>query len=165
MLYKLTYKDFREANQAFFRHQRFWYFFCWGICVYFAFRGLFATFYESSYIAGFYNFAIAALIFPLDINIFWRASVWLAWKRNSNCHIVRALELSPVGYTLIDHGACSMVEWNIYSCVIETRNLFVLYQSQAYPFQLFPKRAFGALREVESFRRLVREAGLEILPR
>ncbi|MBD3880328.1 YcxB family protein [Phormidium tenue FACHB-886] len=108
---------------------------------------------------------MAALLLPLDINIFRQLSVWLAWKKSSNRHTQKALELSSTGYTLTGQNSHSAVEWSNYSCVIETRNLFMLYESRSCPFQVFPKRAFGSFEELERFRRLVRSAGLEIVPR
>lgn len=165
MFYQLTFKDFQEANRAFFHHQRFWYFFCWGICAYFAFRGLVSMLYYSAYISGFYNFVIAALLLPLEINIFRWISLWLAWKKSSNHHIQKSLALDSVGYTITGQKSSSTVEWSNYSCVIETRNLFMLYESRSCPFQVFPKRAFGSLKELERFRQLMRSAGLEIVPR
>jgi hypothetical protein len=165
MLYQLTFKDFQEANRAFFHHQRFWYFFCWSVCAYFAFRGLVSAVYHSDYISGFYNAVMATLLLPLDLNLFRQLSVWLAWKRNSNCHTIKLLEVHPAGYTIIGSKSFSTAEWSTYNCVIETKNLFMLYESRACPFQLFPKRAFGSFEELERFRQLVRSAGLEILTR
>lgn len=49
----------------------------------------------------------------------------------------------------------SSVKWQLYIKAVETKNLFMIYQTKRL-FDMIPKRAFSSNEQVEEFRELVR---------
>lgn len=156
--YRLSLKDYQEANQAHFKSQLWIYFFFW----FFMIVGL--LFILLSFVAdtkidvfGVVYFWSFALIFfnPYFSNPLKNYFIARAWKNNPSLDHPITVEVEKEIIKMKTITFESSIQWQLYIKAVETKNLFMLYQAKAL-FNIIPKRAFSSDEQIEEFRELLR---------
>lgn len=156
--YRLSVKDYQEANQAHLKLQLWLYFFFWSFIIVGLFFLIIPLISEARLdLFSVCYFVFFAIIFfnpyfsnPLRNYFFSRT-----WKGFHNFHHPITTEVDEEQLKMQTINCESSVKWQLYIKAIETKNLFMLYPSKAL-FHLIPKRAFSSDEEVKEFRELLR---------
>jgi hypothetical protein len=98
--------------------------------------------------------ALHAIVTPLLI----------ASRAQNNKQLLAALvcEASPAGIRVRSQFVDTMLDWRLFSDVIETRRYFLLvFRDSKKMFQMAPKRAFASAQDVDRFRGMARHVNRE----
>jgi len=151
--YRLTFNDFLEANQAHLKSHGFLYLFLWVVSGLMVVVGL-----ASLLIGDIWNFCFSVIL-GICINpsfyLLQRYCLARTWKSQRCIREPVTLEVTEEGLTLSSPYFQSNLKWQIYTGFLETKNLFMVYQSERL-FNLFPKRAFNSDEQINEFRELLR---------
>ena len=156
--YRLSLKDYQEANQAYLKTQSLLYFLFW----LFVFMGLlkFLVFINHGGNLGDIFTVIFALSFPLLFfnpyfsNPLQRFLSSRTWKDLIELNHLITIEANEEILKITTFNSENTFQWQIYIKAIETKNLFMLYQAKTL-FHLIPKRAFSRDEQVKEFRLLL----------
>ncbi len=151
--YRLTFNDYLEANQAHVKSQRFSYFFLWVGSIFLMVRGFDCILSGNIWI--FFFFVILGIFANPSFNPLQRYYLARTWESQPSIRKPITIEITKEGITLYSPYFKSNLKWKIYIRFIETKNLFMIYQSNRF-FNLFPKRAFSSDEQVNEFRDLLR---------
>lgn len=156
--YRLSLKDYQEANQAHLKSQRWIYFFFW----FFMLLGLFflATFFLANtsidlFVIVWFLFFPIILFNPYFSNPIKNYFISRAWKGLPNLHHPITIDVDEERLKIKTFNCESSLQWQFHIKAIETKNLFILYQAKTL-FNMLPKRAFSSDEEVKEFRELLR---------
>ena len=161
--YRLNLKDYQEANQTHFQKmQRLSYIFCWAVSVVFSVIGLLIvvdsillkTGIGLNIINGCLFLALGIFLNPA-LNLLQRYMIYKNWKSNPSIREPVNLEVSEEGINSQGATFQSAIKWQIFTKFLESKNLFILYQSNNL-FNMIPKRAFSSDEQIEQFRDLLR---------
>lgn len=151
--YRLTFNDYLEANQAHLKSQRFSYFFLWVGSILLIVWGFDCILIGDILI--FFFFVILGIFANPSFNPLQRYYLASTWKSQPSIREPITIEVTKEGLTLYSSYFKSHLKWQIYTGFIETKNLFMVYQSKRF-FNWFPKRAFSSDEQVHEFRELLR---------
>lgn len=155
--YRLSLKDYQEAIHEHIKSRRFSYFFLWLLSILLIVEALYGLIFlggtAANQIFVLFSLFMGAGINP-EFNIFQKYTSYRLWKAQHNLHNSRETDVSEEGIKLKGEGFEANLEWKIYTHFIETKRLFILYQSKLC-FNMFPKRAFSNEQQVEEFRELL----------
>ncbi len=151
--YRITFNDFLEAHQAHLKSQRFLYLFIWIASISVVVVGVAGLF-----IGDIWNFCLLVIVgicINPSSNVLQRYCLARIWKSQPSIREPITLEVTKEGLTVSSPSFQSNLKWQIYTHFIETKNLFMVYQSKQI-FNLFPKRAFSSDEYIHEFRELLR---------
>ena len=158
--YRLSLKDYQEANQAHYKSQRFWYFLIWGLSLLMILLGIVYTFasfitlgFIGSLIKGTFSLFIGIFFCPY-FNLFQGYFITRAWRSQPSLREAMNLNITQEGLDCKAETYESKVQWQIFVKFLETKNVFMLYQAEAL-FNIIPKRAFNSDEEIEEFREIL----------
>jgi hypothetical protein len=156
--YRLSGKDYQEANQAHFKSQLWIYFFFWVFIIIgllFLILSLVAD--TQLDVFGIVYFWLFAIIFfnPYFSNPLKNYFVARTWKGFASLHQPMSVEVNEEVLKIKSINFDTSMQWQLYIKAVETKNLFMLYQAKAL-FNMIPKRAFSSDEQVEEFRELLR---------
>lgn len=166
--YRLSLKDYQEVNQAHLKLQPWIYIFFW-------FLILIGLFFLSQAIKNFFLCdkhcfeLIVAFVFlfflfllpPIFLcNPYFSSSIQnnnckLFWEKLTNLHQPMTVEVNEESLKFKTLYIEDKFKWQFFLQAVETRNIFMLYESQVV-FSMIPKRAFSNDAQVEEFRELLR---------
>jgi hypothetical protein len=156
--YRLSLKDYQEANQAHLKLQRWVYFFFW----FFILLGLFSIiiyFVSGRQLDVFV--IIYLLVFPTILvnpyfsNPIKNSFISRIWKGLPTLHHPITIEVNEEVLKIKTINSESSIQWQLYTKAVETKSLFMLYEAKML-FYMIPKRAFRSDEQVEEFRELLR---------
>lgn len=169
--YRLTLKDYQEANQTHFQKmRRLSYIFCWLLSIFFGVIGLLSVIASillltgmisdnnleepiSTLINGCVFLAVAIFVNP-TLNLLQRYLIYRNWKSNPSIREPVNIEVTEEGIDFEGATFKSAIKWQIYTNFLESKNLFMLYQSNNL-FNMIPKRAFSSNEQINQFRDLI----------
>ena len=151
--YRLTFNDYLEANQAHLKSRRFSYFFLWVGSTLLIVWGFDCILIGEIWI--FFFFVILGIVANPLFNPIQRYYLAYTWDSQPSIREPITIEVTKEGVSLYSPYFQSHLKWQIYTRFIETKNLFMVYQSKRF-FNLFPKRAFRNHEQVNEFRELLR---------
>jgi len=156
--YRLSLKDYQEANQAHLKLQRWIYFFFW----FFILGSLFflvtpLLINRTPDLFGFVWFLSSAILLfnPYFSNPIKNYFLNRHWKNLSNWHHPITIDVDEEKIKSKTVDCESSVQWRLFIKAIETKNLFMLYPAKAC-FNMIPKRAFSSDQQMDEFRELLR---------
>lgn len=159
--YRLTERDFFEANCAHLRSQRFLYWLRWLISLLFIAIGLlylvFAVFNSSFFIAlltGIIFLGGYALIPEPTINFWRRQQIGKIWQQSTWLHGVTEIEATEIELKTATPSLSTQIGWENFTHFIELPLLFVVYLTPRLIY-IFPKRAFVDAAQIDEFRSLL----------
>lgn len=156
--YRLSLKDYQEANQAHLKLQRWVYYFFW-FFILLGLLSLIISFVSGGQLDVFV--IVYLLVFPvIFLNPYFSNPIKTyfinrAWKGLPNLHHPISFEANAEILQIKTINSESSIQWQLYTKAVETKNLFMLYQGKRL-FYILPKRAFSSNEQVEEFRELVR---------
>ncbi len=151
--YRLTFNDFLEANQAHLKSHRFLYLVLWVVSSLMVVAGLVSILIGNIWDSC-YSIILGICIFP-SFNLLQRYCLARTWKSQPSIREPITFEVTEEGLTVSSPYFQSNVKWQIYTGFLETKNLFMVYQSKQL-YNLFPKRAFYSDEQINEFRELLR---------
>ena len=157
--YRLSLQDYQEANQAHLKLQRWLYFLFW-IFIVLGFWVLIISFFLGKTIG--IDILGAAAFFSLAINYFnpyfsstlKKYQFSRSWKWLSNLHHPITIDVNEESLKITGINFENRMQWQLYIQAIETKNLFMLYQTKRI-FNIIPKRTFNSNKQIEEFRELL----------
>jgi hypothetical protein len=160
--YRLSLKDYQEANQAHYKAMRFWYFLNWGLSLFLILLALVYIVIRFRLESGFVWDLIEAcfllflgIFLNPDLNLpFQRYFIALSWKNHPSLRETMNLEFTQEWMNLKGESFESKLRWKIFVKFLETKNLFLLYHSKIV-FNMIPKRAFNSDEEIQQFREML----------
>jgi hypothetical protein len=158
LAYRLSLKDFQEANQAHFKSQ-FWVYWAFWIFLLLGILSLILYFLGGQQLDFF--LIVCPFFFPIicfnpySSNPLKNYIIKLDWKGLHNLHHPMTVEVNEETIKMKNPVFNSSVKWQLYIKAVETKNLFMIYQTKRL-FDMIPKRAFSSNEQVEEFRELVR---------
>lgn len=156
--YRLSLKDYQEANQAHFKLQTWVYLVFWIFLLLWllSITTLFVSGKELDWFLIIYLLVFPILFFnPYFSNPFKNYFIKRAWKGLPNLHHPISFEVNEETLKFKSLNFDSSLQWQLYIKAVETKNLFMLYQGKLL-FNMIPKRAFNSDTQMEEFRELVR---------
>ena len=151
--YRITFNDFLEAHQAHLKSQRFLYLFLWFISISVVVVGVAGLLIGR--IWDFCFLVISSICINPSFNVLQYYCLARTWKSQPSIREPITLEVAKEGLTMSSSSFQSNLKWQIYTHFIETKNLFMVYQSKQI-FNVFPKRAFSNDEQIHEFRELLR---------
>ena len=159
--YRLTLKDYQEANQTHYESLRFWYFLNWIFSILLILLGILSILLLSqkigvlvSFLLGCFWLFMGVFVNPY-LNLYQRYFVSRTWKSYQALKEAMNVDITQEGLNIKGESFECTSKWKIYTKFMETPKLFMLYQSKNL-FNLIPKRAFNSDEEIEEFRELLR---------
>jgi hypothetical protein len=154
--YRLSLKDYQEANKFHLKNRKFQYLMLWVLsCLLIVFGVVYAILTSDIY-NGLFGIAIAIIVHP-EINFINQFFMRFAWKNQSNA------AREPVEIEVLEEGISkkaenyqSFVRWPIFSKFIETPNLFILCEGKSL-MHIIPKRAFESNEQIQAFKTRLNE--------
>ncbi len=167
--YRLSLKDLQESNQASLKFNRDWLKLFFHLLI-----GQVLYFLLMSVISNIkFSILYVVVLTPLWLLFshpyfsipFSNYSLRLVWKKSTLLHMLHPVIIINADEDKIKiktvHTTESSSQWEIYNKVIETQNLFMLYQRKfSFPHSIclvIPKRAFSNDGQVDDFRELLRK--------
>lgn len=148
--YQLTFQDYQEANQAYFKSQLLLIVGLSALIGLLVFLGIFNLIRRPDNLEGYINLLLGLGFFPF-INLLQRYNTARTWKTHPSLREPKILEVTEEGLTLQSSSFKATVKWQVYTGFLETKNLLILYSAKS-TFDIFPKRAFIRSGELEKFR-------------
>ncbi len=155
--YRLSLKDYQEANQDHLKLQRWIYFFFWFLILgglFFLITPLFIN--RTPDIFGTVWFLSCAILLfnPYFSNPIKGYFINRNWKSLTTWHHPITVEVNKeiLKFTSVTYE--SSIQWQFFIKAIETKNLFMLYPAKAL-FNVIPKRAFSSDQQMDEFRGLL----------
>lgn len=168
--YRLSLKDYQEANRTYLKLKRSSYFSFWFailVGLFFLIISLpfllFNTFTmpRDNWLLICFLFSIYALSLPIIFfnpyfsNPITTYFINRVWKGLPNLHHPIRVEVNEEILKFKTINSESITQWQLYTKAVETKNLFMLYRAKTV-FYMIPKRAFDSDEPVDEFRELLR---------
>ena len=158
--YRMSLEDYIEINQAHLKHQKWLYLLLWIFSIFLVLTALLyliLSFFQQdfSFIQAIFFIILGIFIHP-DLNFGRRRMLVSTWKSHRGMQEPMTLEALEDGIVIESTLFKSHLKWGMYIKWLETKNLFILYQS-AQSFNVVPKRAFIQDEDINEFRALLQE--------
>lgn len=164
--YRLSLRNYQEANQTHLKLLRWNYFLFW-------FSTLFGLFFLLLFLLSLLDdkpivFTVLFLLFPTVWFLFFPIILFNPyfsnpiksyfrerdWKNLVYLHQPMSVEVTEEMLKFKSSNFERSVEWQFYIQAVETNQLFIFYEANP-SFYMIPKRAFSSDQQVEEFRELV----------
>jgi hypothetical protein len=153
--YQLTLNDCLEANQGHGKSQRF---FLWIVSIVMTILGLICIIISPDEPMSYFCLLLGLFLIPF-LDLRERHQVTSIWKSQPILQYPTIFEVNEERITVKNISFESHLKWQIYINFLETKNLFVLYETNS-SFNILPKRAFISNEQLEQFRDLLRTNGI-----
>jgi hypothetical protein len=153
--YQLTLNDYLEASQGQLKSRSF---LLWIFSILFFFMGLLFIMSNPADWTNYCFFVVGIFYIPL-IKLNQRYQLTRIWKSQPSIREPITCEFNEEGIIFKTSSVESNVKWQFYIKFLETKKLFMLYQSH-HLFNILPKRAFMSNEQLDQFRELLPTKGI-----